>query len=123
MKHYVANGIKCYSDFRLLPDGFIAITLFGRVFFRMKAKKLEEYLLSPTGSRIINHERIHTLQAKTFRTSYLGFYIFYIWYWIAGIFKHGTKNHKAYYSIPFEKEAYANENDFGYASSNWKQYR
>lgn len=123
MKRYIDNGIKCYSDFFLLPKSFIAITLFGRIFFRMKSEKLEDYLKSSAGKTTINHERIHTLQAKTFKTRYLGFYILYLVYWIAGIFKHGISGHKSYYNIPFEKEAYANENDFGYSLSNWKQYR
>lgn len=123
MKRFVNNGINCYSNFWLLPKGFCAITLFGSIFFRMNADELDYYLNTKSGKTTINHEKIHTLQAKSFKTRYLGFYFFYLAYWTTGLFKFGISGNKSYYNIPFEKEAYANENDFGYAKSNWKLYR
>lgn len=89
----------------------------------MNAEKLEEYLNSQIGKTTINHERIHTLQAKSFKTRYFGFYIYYLAFWVLGLFKYGIKKHESYYNIPFEKEAYTNERNFEYAKSNWKLYR
>ena len=72
---------------------------------------------------MVNHERIHMLQAKTFKTRYLGFYIYYLWYWFIGLFKYGVKYNASYYNIPFEKEAYTNEGDFNYNKSVWQTYK
>lgn len=127
MKNYIeVNGLKCHWNFKLLSKDFIAITLFGRIFFRMSKEELVEYLKTSRGKRTINHERIHTLQAKSFKTKYLGFYIYYIWYWMKNISKYGLINeleyHQAYYNIPFELEAFSKEVDFDYDKSEWRNY-
>ena len=127
MKNYIeVNGLKCHWNFKLLSKDFIAITLFGHVFFRMSKEELEEYLKTIRGRWTINHERIHTLQAKSFKTKYLGFYLYYIWYWIKGLCKYGFinefKHHTAYYNLPFEAEAFSKEVDFDYDESKWRNY-
>lgn len=38
------NGIKCHWNFKLLPSGFLAITLFGHVFFNKPKSYVERYL-------------------------------------------------------------------------------
>ena len=73
---------------------------------------------------IRNHEIIHLHQQRELWL--IGFYTLYVLYWIKGLFK--TKSfHKAYMEIPFEKEAYANENNFVYPATRkkhaWKNYR
>jgi hypothetical protein len=117
------NGIKFHWGFKLLPKDFIAITLFGHVFSNLSKKELEEYLSTKRGKQTINHERIHILQAKSFKLKYFTFYILYLWYWIIGLFKYGIKDNISYYNIPFEKEAFANDNNPNYNKTNWKNYK
>lgn len=61
-----------YSEIIPFP-GFYAITLFGLMVIR---KEYEKYEVSPI---TINHETIHTLQARDF-CKYIGYIPFYIWY-------------------------------------------
>jgi len=72
---------------------------------------------------IINHEKIHLAQQKELWL--VPFYVLYVWYWIKGKIQ-GMTSHEAYMSIPFEKEAYANEKDFKYLENRkklaWKNY-
>lgn len=124
MKKIEYRGIKFYSDFWILPKGFCAITLFGRVFSNYDIKKLNNYLETYSGRVMVNHERIHMMQANTFKTKYLGFYLFYLWYWFIGLFKYGVKRYASYRQIPFEKEAYDKENDFNCSEKDikWREY-
>lgn len=121
-KYFEVNGIKVHWGFKLLPSGFEAITLFGHVFDVRPREDLELFLYSYQGQVMVNHEFIHMLQAKSFRLKYFSFYIYYLWYWFVGLFKYGAKNNASYYYIPFEREAYANEKDFNYVESHWKDY-
>ena len=120
--YFKVNDIKIHWGFIFLPKSFRAITLFGRVFTNLSKNELYEYLLTPRGIKTINHERIHILQAQSFRFKYLSFYAYYLYYWIIGLFKYGTKDNKSYYKIPFEKEAYYNENNNQYLTTYWKSY-
>lgn len=122
MAKIIKYGITFHSDFKLLMPQFSAITLFGHVFTKMTKTQLEQYLNTTKGHTMANHEFIHILQADTFKTRYIGFYIYYLYYWIKNLLTWGP-NMKAYYAIPFEMEAYQNENDFGFYKSNWKNYR
>lgn len=116
----IINGMKCHFNFKLLPKDFSAITLFGHIFFRLsKEKVMADYNVD----LILNHERIHTIQAESFKTKYFAFYILYLWYWVTGLFKYGFKNNASYYRIPFEVEAYCNEIDMDYDETDWKSYR
>ena len=71
----------------------------------------------------INHEKIHIEQQKELLVIF--FYILYVYYWLKGKIK-GLSNHEAYMAIPFEKEAYENEDDFNYLKSrkkwNWIKF-
>lgn len=123
-KHYfLVNGIKVHWNFKLLPKGFEAITLFGHVYDVQNKDNLLKFLHTKYGKTMINHERIHVLQANSFKTKYVGFYIYYLYYWFIGLFKYGIKNNISYYNTPFEREAYANEKDFNYSETNWKSYK
>ena len=122
-KHYfVANGLKVHWDFKLLPKGFEAITLFGHIFDFRKKEALRTFLETHAGEVMVNHERIHTLQAESFKLRYFTFYLIYLWYWFIGLFKYGVKNNASYYHVPFEIEAYVNEQDFAYPRTKWKKY-
>ena len=71
-----------------------------------------------------NHENIHWQQYLDLWI--IGFLPVYFYYWVKNLFllKDGRA---AYYSIPFEREAYAKQNDFEYLKSrkrlSWLSYR
>lgn len=78
--------------------------------------------------RVINHERIHLEEAlelaKLEKTStWLIYYWQYLKYWIKGNPITAPAS-SAYYTIPFEMEAYGNEHDFNYkvTANSWKKY-
>ena len=122
MAYIIKNGIKCHWNFKLLEKGYMAITLFGHIFWRDSKEFVEKYLNTRRGEITVNHERIHMLQADTFKTKYFGFYMYYLWYWIIGLFKYGITKYASYMQIPFEKEARANQEDMNYSKSNWRKY-
>lgn len=79
--------------------------------------------------RIINHERIHLEQAlklieNSKQKTWLKFYWKYLKDWINGnpII---TPASSAYYTIPFEMEAYGNEDNYNYhpTKDSWKVYK
>ena len=72
---------------------------------------------------MVNHERIHMMQAKSFKLGYFSFYIVYLAWWIKGLFYNKFNNFEAYHSIPFEKEAFHYERDFNYNEVNWKNFK
>lgn len=89
----------------LIPfNGFSAINLFGIIFIRKDARINDLF-------EVINHERIHTAQMK--ETFYIGFYLLYLLEWTVGLFVYKSSI-KSYKNISFEKEANANEKDYGY---------
>ena len=123
-KHYfLVNGIKIHWNFKLLPKGFEAITLFGHVFDVQSKQNLKKYLETYYGREMVNHERIHMMQAKSFKLGYFSFYIVYLAWWIKGLFYNKFNNFEAYHSIPFEKEAFHDERDFNYNEVNWKKFK
>lgn len=92
----------------ILPfPGFIAMMLFGVIFARKKYR--------PLGVVTINHEGIHDAQAKECN-GYFRYYWKYLRCWV----KYGYRN------IPFEREAYDNEENPDYLNKRepfaWKQY-
>ena len=122
-KHYfLVNGIKIHWNFKLLPKGFEAITLFGHLFDVQSKQNLKKYLETYYGREMVNHERIHMMQAKSFKLGYFSFYIVYLAWWIKGLFYNKFNNFEAYHSIPFEKEAFHYERDFNYNEVNWKTF-
>lgn len=114
-------GVWWHSNFWLLFPGFSAITLFGHVFMRKPYDVMLRYLDTYSAQITGNHEKWHIKQKEDFsRTSWIGFYITYLGYWIRNWFKYPKK---AYYMIPFEREAYEKQ----YTSpdgkvSEWKKY-
>ena len=70
-----------------------------------------------------NHEKIHLVQQKELWI--IGFYILYVLYWLKARLK-GLNNDDAYRFIPFEKEAYAHQNDLKYLKNRkqhaWKNF-
>ena len=70
-----------------------------------------------------NHENIHWQQY--IETGIIGFVILYLAFWLIGLCKFQDGN-LAYYSIPFEIEAYNNDTDVDYLKNrkryNWIKY-
>lgn len=87
----------------LVPNGYSAITIFPFVLLRHK---------SDVGNKVlINHERIHLRQQL--ELCIIPFFVMYgIQYLIARI--KNRDHRKAYMSIIFEREAYANEKYLDY---------
>lgn len=91
-----------YSD--IIPiAGFKAINLFGFLFAR-KGSTINE--------RTLNHERIHTAQMR--ELFFVLFYVVYIIEYLIRIPMHDFDIVQAYRNISFEREAYANDEDFEY---------
>jgi hypothetical protein len=85
---------------RLIPFGkYIAMAMYPFIFIR---KRKWNKCSKTTQDRILNHEKIHFAQQKELTPPV--FYAKYLYWWP----KYGYRN------IPFEKEAYANENDLTY---------
>ena len=71
----------------------------------------------------LNHEKIHLVQQKELWI--IGFYFLYVYYWLLGKWK-GESSLSAYLNIPFEVEAYSNEQNPFYISNRkpqeWRRY-
>ena len=69
------------------------------------------------------HERIHF--AQQLELLFVGFLILYGWYYLRGIIANKV-GREAYYSIPFEEEAYIHQDDKNYLENrpfyHWKKY-
>ena len=95
------------------------------VFINVYAITLYPFIISKErlNVTVYNHEKIHLVQQRELWI--MGFYLLYVWYWLSARMK-GLNGRDAYYAIPFEKEAYENENDLGYLKSrkpqSWKNY-
>lgn len=96
-------------------EGYKAMYWCGSIIHRIGASEVDD--------RTIRHETIHLLQAKEYG-SWMKYYWRYLWEWLKGnpFFAPGIS---AYYTIPFEMEAYANEDNTDYivTDNTWKRYR
>jgi len=90
-----------------------AITIFP---FIISKEKMNEATL--------NHETIHIQQQKELLV--LGFYPLYFFYYLLGYIKYKDKQ-QAYYGIPFEQEAYENDQDLNYLKDrkaySWRKFK
>ena len=72
----------------------------------------------------LNHETIHIHQQRELLV--IPFYILYFYYYLVGIIKYKDKQ-QAYYMIPFEQEAYANDQDLDYLKNRkrfaWRRHK
>lgn len=64
--------------------------------------------------KTINHEKIHRRQI--IECLIIPFYILYLFFYFSGLITCAGKHSKAYHSIPFEREAYNNDDDLNYLS-------
>lgn len=108
--------------------GYKYCMLFGTLYTRSE-RVLDE--INKTGgidSSDENHEMIHVRQAVSVKDSWLRFYFLYLCMWIWNIPLLFVNSHAPYKFIPFELEAYGNENDMNYLSDKdrceeWRMYR
>jgi hypothetical protein len=111
MKQKIITNSKIPQRLSLFIDIY-AITLYPYVFIKDEG--------NPT---VINHEKIHLEQQRELWL--IGFYFLYILYWLIGKVK-GMSNTGAYHSIPFELEAYENDEDEDYLKNRkrfaWRSY-
>ena len=100
------NGMLVIRN-KVIPfTGFKAINLFGVLFVRGDAR-IDEVT--------INHERIHTAQLR--ELLYIFFYLWYVIEYLIRIPMYDFDIVQAYRNISFEREAYANDEDFEYLKS------
>ena len=94
-------------------QGYLAMNWCGKIITR-KPEKISAV--------VKNHERIHLWQALQYK-SWLAYYWKYLREWVKGgpIMAPASA---AYYTIPFEMEAYGNEHNFDYkvTANSWKKY-
>ena len=70
---------------------------------------------SPVNEITVNHETIHLMQAKMCGT-WWRYYLSYLWEWLKGNpFIYPASS--AYYTNPYEAQAYANETDMEYCKN------
>ena len=62
--------------------------------------------------RALNHEKIHIRQQAELLV--IGFYLLYALFWLYYRLWHRMPSYEAYIHIPFEKEAYGNEDNLQY---------
>ena len=78
----------------------------------------------PMDDGTLNHETIHIHQQKELLV--LGFYPLYFFYYLWAFIKYKDKQ-KAYLMIPFEQEAYANDQNLDYLKARkwyaWRRYK
>ena len=90
---------------RFIPFGsYHGLNLFGIIFVQQRWGRMALHEL--------NHELIHTRQQLE-----MGFVLFFLWYgveFLVRLVQCRFKVERAYYSISFEREAYAHEHDRNY---------
>ena len=112
------KDIPCYSCKLFPPKGTNAFAGINKIIVRGDKQHLINFYFSSFGSRVLNHEYIHIIQGRTL--GWFRFYFLYLKFYFKGLIK--FRNHeKAEHSIPFEVEAYANE-DKEYYKTSWQDY-
>lgn len=112
------QSITVQTNRFLPPKGYFAITFFGKILIRdSNAKNWARTRNSQSGKIMLHHEWIHVQQAVSTHDSWIFFYLRYLYYFLKNRpFRHGMK--VAYYTNPFEMEAYVFESDLSYAKKN-----
>ena len=96
------------------------------VFITINAITLWPFIISRSrlNEQVLNHEKIHIKQQQELLI--VGFYLMYVYYWLRGVWRFWDTQF-AYYSIPFEIEAYEHEDELGYLDNRkwfaWWRYR
>ena len=115
---FATNPNDC-NKVELFPMNYFPFTGYkymmwcGKMIYRINNKdNIISSIGTPTYTKDVTHETIHLKQAQIEGT-WLKYYWRYVCEWIKGNpILHPSSS--AYYTIPFEMEAYANENDSNY---------
>tara|TARA_Y100000592_G_scaffold36014_1_gene57142 strand:+ start:204 stop:542 length:339 start_codon:yes stop_codon:yes gene_type:complete len=111
MKYWIIENSRIPQALSLFIN-ISAITLYP---FIISREKLDQ--------RTRTHEIIHLYQQRELLV--IGFYLLYVVFWAWNLVKHQSFQ-AAYEEIPFEKEAYANDEDFVYPLNrkpySWRKY-
>ena len=83
-----------------------AITIYPFIFIRDEGNE-----------RTLNHERIHLKQQAELLL--IPFYLLYVGFWLFNLLKY-RDSQKAYFEIPFEREAYQNDSNWVYTLNRKK---
>jgi hypothetical protein len=103
---------------RIIPcKGFTAINLFGIVFVRKEIRPQHDISIYDW-DKMFNHELIHTAQMK--ELLYVPFYLLYGIEWLIRLAMYRNAR-KAYRNISFEREAYDNQDNFGYIIDKYRK--
>lgn len=108
-----------------LRQGYEALTFFGNI---VTATKQEADALNNHYDTLKNHEMIHLRQAQATHDSWICFYLYYFYFWLRALPWCLRHLGLAYYSIPFEMEAYEHMNDLHYlddkraGTTGWRTY-
>ena len=124
MKPSKIKSIKAKRT-RLLPNGFRAITWFGKIYCKYQSDVELINETSEINSILKCHELIHVKQAESCSDSWFWFYVKYILFYIKNLPLIFINKYAPYYFIPFELEAYAYESFYYYPSFrcvNWKLF-
>lgn len=110
-----------------LPRHFRAITLFGTVYCNDRKDIDNINTNNYSTKRLVTHETIHVKQAASTHNSWCLFYLLYVWYWIKNLPLALMYSYAPYKLIPFEIEAFVNENKPEYINTDkcegWKKYK
>ena len=96
------------------------------IFINIGAITLWPFVISKNklSSQMLNHESIHIKQQQELLV--VGFYLLYVFYWLKGLWLYRDAE-IAYYSIPFEIEAYENDENEQYLQNRkpwaWRDCR
>lgn len=111
---------------------YAGITIMPYVFIYLGNKTKKQIAI------LKNHESIHAAQVTEQQEKngkilgWIVWYAKYIGFWLKNIFSgyfstKGKSSRQAYMNIPYEKEAYANENNLKYLATRekdaWKKYK
>lgn len=103
------------------PSGNKFLMWCGRMVYRSSKKDIiDEYLETTLGKYSITHETIHLRQAQL-KGSWIRYYWKYLWEWIKGN-PITNPSRSAYYTIPYEMEAFGNDRDESYPKTYTGDY-
>ena len=112
------------KPFKVFGSTYTGITLFPYIFIYIGNKTKRQIAI------LKNHEMIHAAQVT--EQGIISWYWKYIMSYLKNILggyftKNGMNHREAYHAIPYEKEAYANQDNLNYLEGReehaWKKYK
>jgi hypothetical protein len=114
--------IKVFYNSKIVPKGFLGITLW-HIFIRYDKQHIKTTKGALGLARILTHEEIHVKQQREMLV--LPFFILYALFFILNFLVRFNRM-TAYKAIPFEKEAFKNDNNSDYLNTrkaySWIKY-